>query len=336
MGAVQQTTSVDVCVVIDCNEWIRLKWLGSPIGLTFISALKRDPSLKLAIPEVLGGELDKHRAETARSLLRRLEDVSADIKAVTGDSTTAGVITMTEVSIEVAIRQRLSVIAEQAIYPDMSIDEVRRALVRVNADAAPNAPKNQQMKDSLLWEACVTLADDYRVIFVTGDNAFYSGRQPKNGLAHNLALEPSVNDGRLRVFPSLEDAMRFFAPESSVGSNEVVGIESKDLIATQARDAFSRSAIAADIQAEFEFRGVVPAYFRTDVPHAFAVSFTAFFYVNRNAEDRAQGEAAVSGECRLDTRQATIEAVNLQRISWDLKGPAGGQIKAHEVLDGEG
>jgi hypothetical protein len=72
--------------------------------------------LKLAIPEVLGGELNKHRAETAQSLLRRLEDVFADIKAVTGDPTAAGIITLTEVSIEVAIRKRLSAITGQMIY----------------------------------------------------------------------------------------------------------------------------------------------------------------------------------------------------------------------------
>lgn len=336
MSEVQQTASVDACVVIDCNEWIRLKWLGSPIGLTFISALKRDLSLKLAIPEVLGGELDKHRAETARSLLRRLEDASADIKVVTGNPTAAGIITLTEVSIEVTIRERLSAIAGQTIYPDMSIDEVRRALARVNAEAPPNGPKNQQMKDSLLWEACVTLTNDHRVIFVTGDNAFYSGRQPKNGLAQNLALEPSIKDGRLQVFPSLEDAMRSFAPESSVGSSEVAGIHSKDLIAGRAREAFGRSAIAVDIRAEVELRGLVPAYFRTEVPHTFAASFTAFFYVNQNAEDRARGEAAVSGECRLDTRQATIEAVSLQSIHWDLRDPAGGEVKAHEVFNGTG
>jgi hypothetical protein len=89
------------------------------------------------------------------------------------------------------------------------------------------------MKDSLLWEACVTLANDHRVIFVIGDNAFYFGRQPKNGLARNLAMEPSVKDGRLQVFPSLEGAIRSFAPESSVASGEAAGIESKDLIAAQ-------------------------------------------------------------------------------------------------------
>ena len=202
MSEVQQTASVDACVVIDCNEWIRLKWLGSPIGLTFISALKRDLSLKLAIPEVLGGELDKHRAETARSLLRRLEDASADIKVVTGNPTAAGIITLTEVSIEVTIRERLSAIAGQTIYPDMSIDEVRRALARVNAEAPPNGPKNQQMKDSLLWEACVTLTNDHRVIFVTGDNAFTQAASLKT-------VWPKISHWNL---PSRMDVYRFFRP----------------------------------------------------------------------------------------------------------------------------
>ncbi len=120
-------------------------------------------------PEVLDGELNKHRTETARSLLRRLEDASADINTVTGNPIAGGVITLTEVSIEVAIRERLSAIAGQTIYPDMSIDEVRRALARVNAEAPPNGPKNQQMKDSLLWEACVTLAND------CGPDHFWAG-----------------------------------------------------------------------------------------------------------------------------------------------------------------
>lgn len=82
--------------------------------------------------------------------------------------------------------------------------------------------------------------------------------------------------------------------------------------------------------------GVVSAYFRTEVPHVFAVSFTAFFYVNQNTEDGVRGEAAVSGECRLDTRRAAIEAVSLQSIHWKLRDPAGSEIKTREVLDGGG
>jgi hypothetical protein len=303
-----------------------------PIGLTFISALKRDGSLRLAIPEVLDGELNKHRTETARSLLRRLEDVSTDINTVTGNSTATGPITLTEVGIEVAIHQRLSAITEQIIYPEMTICQVRRALDRVNAESPPNGPKNQQMKDSLLWEACVTLADEFIVHFITGDKAFYADRDVNKGLAENLATEPAVKSGRLRVFPSLEGAMRAFAPESSANSSVTAGIEVEELIAAQAVQAFSRSPMAADLQAETKLRGVVAEYFRTEVAHTFAVSFSAFFHVNQGVEDRAHGEAIVSGDCRLDTRQAAIEATSLHSVDWRLRDPVRGEVRAHEVL----
>ncbi|KAB1119123.1 hypothetical protein [Micromonospora aurantiaca] len=331
----QQTVSADACVVIDCNEWIRLKWLGSPIGLTLIAALKRDRSLRLAIPEILGGELDKHRAETASSLLRRLRDVSADIGTVTGDHLAAGMVTLTEESVEVLIRERLLPIAEQAFYPDMTLEEVRRALIKVNAEVPPNGPKNQQMKDSLLWESCVTLAGKYCVYLITGDKAFYRDRHAEKGLAENLSSEPAVKDGRLKVFPSLESALQVFAPESSADSGEIVSRNSRDLIAEEASNAFLRSSVAADIpEARLRLRGVVPTYFRTEVPHVFATSFTAFFNVEQDAEAEGKGEAAVSGECRLDTRQATIDSVSLHSIHWRLPDAAGGVAKVYEVLDG--
>ncbi|MET8384296.1 PIN domain-containing protein [Streptosporangium canum] len=328
-----QPVSVDTCVVIDCNEWIRLKWLGSPIGLAFLSTLKRNPALRLAIPETLNEELDKHCTKIARELIEKLKDITVEIGTITGDSIAAGIVTLTEESIEVAIRQRQAGIASQTIYPTMTIEEVRRALSRVNAGTPPNAPKNQQMKDSLIWESCVSLAKNHQVFFVTSDNGFYADRQPKKGLAANLALEDVVKNEQLKVFSSLEDAMRSFAPDSSLDSNEAASIDSKDLIAAQAREAFDYSPVAADMQAEIGLRGVVPAYFRTEAAYTFAVSFAAFFYVNKDAEDSVRGEAAVSGECRLDTRQGTIEAFSSRTIDWRLRDPVKGEFRLHEILD---
>jgi Flp pilus assembly CpaE family ATPase len=59
----------------------------------------------------------------------------------------------------------------------MDLGEARRVLQRVNAETAPHGPKNQQMEDSLLWEACLSLAADYRVYFVTGNKGVL--RQPR-------------------------------------------------------------------------------------------------------------------------------------------------------------
>ncbi len=329
-----QPESVDTCIVIDCNEWIRLKWLGSPIGLTFISALKRDPSLTLAIPEVLERELDKHRAQIARSLLAKLEDVTAEIVTVTGDSIAAGIVTLTEEDIEVAIRARQAGLKDQTIYPPMKIEEVRRALDRVNAETPPNGHKNQQMKDSLIWEACITLSDRYRVLFVTNDNGFYADRQ-KGKLAANLALEMPVKDRKLLVFTSLEEAMRSFAPESAVSddSNEIAGIDIEGILARQAREVLERSSLTAELGLDIVLQGIIPSYFRTDTPHVFAVSFSAFFDVNRDVEDKRRGEIAIRGESQLDTRNGVIEVVSWTGIYWRSQGAPGMWIKADEKLE---
>jgi len=126
--------------------------------------------------------------------------------------------------------------------------------------------------------------------------------------------------------------MDILAPDRSIDSGEDVGIDSKELMAQQARAAFARSSIAQDLGPEIALRGVVAHYFRTDDPDIFAASFTAFFYINQRVEDRPSGEAGVSGECALNTRQSEIESVALQSIHWSLDDPQGGRFGAHEVL----
>jgi hypothetical protein len=133
----------------------------------------------------------------------------------------------------------------------------------------------------------------------------------------------------------LGDALRSFAPESSVGSSEVAGIESKDLISAQAREAFARSVIAADIRAEIELRGVVSTYFRTEVPHTFAASVAAFFMSIRTPKT-GRGERPQYPESAGWTPGSDDRSSGLQSMHWDLRDPAGGEIKAHEVLDGAG
>ncbi|GAA1867287.1 PIN domain-containing protein [Asanoa iriomotensis] len=324
-----QTTAF---VVLDCNEWIRLKWLATPIGRAFLSELKRDGSLRLAIPEVLDQELNKHRAEVAAELLGRLENIAAEINLLADNPLAVGPFALTEVALEVAIRHQLHEVAGQVDYPAMTIDQVRRALLRVNSETPPNGHKNQQMKDSLLWEACVALADELPVFLVTADKAFYSERTPARGLAANLANEAAVVAQRLKVFPSLESAMHAFSPAASVDRKQVSTEKVSDLIADRALTAFGRSPIFNDLMPTVSLRGVVPDYFRSDIPHRFAVSFSAFYFINKGVNDVPHGQAAVSGECVLDTRAASIDLVSLANINWKLTRPEGGELNSHEVL----
>jgi hypothetical protein len=134
------------------------------------------------------------------------------------------------------------------------------------------------------------------------------------------------------VFTSLEDALGAFAPDMLADSDEPQEIGTKNLLEAESRRAFARSAVALDIEARLTVRGVVAKYFRTDTAHVFAVSFTAFFHVNKDIEDRLHGEATVSGECTLDTRQTTLDSVTLNSIDWRLRDQDGKVMRVPEIL----
>ena len=109
-------------------------------------------------------------------------------------------------------------------------------------------------------------------------------------------------------------------------------IEIKEVLAAEALQALKRSRVGAELQGEMKLREDFTKYFRTELPHIFAVSFTAFFYVNPDVEDQPRGEGVASGECTLDTQYGTVGAVNLNHITWRIRDPSGNEFKSEEVF----
>ena len=60
-------------------------------------------------------------------------------------------------------------------------------------ETAPNGPKNQQFKDSAIWEAARELANIRPVLFVTEDKGFFEARNSDKGLAR--VLRDETNQG---------------------------------------------------------------------------------------------------------------------------------------------
>ena len=310
------------CVVIDCNTWTSQYWLGSPVGQILIAALRQDPQLCLAIPEVLGTELDKHRSRTASELLQKLNQATDSLNTVMG-GIGAGIVTIDEAAIEVASRNRMAPILNKIKYPEMTLGEVRRALEMVNSEAPPNSHKNQQMKDGLLWEACISLAAEHDVYFVSADNGFYFGKDAKSELAQNLASYAPVIEGRLKVFRSLHDALSEIAPELSVDpESEIQEVDIGGAASDLADGALGGSAIAESIKGIRDLRGVHKSYLKTDTSHVFAVSFTVFYdYRHQPGDANIKNEVAVSGECLLDTRSGEVHALTLKGLIGRLEAP---------------
>ena len=70
-------------VVVDTNEWIATKWFSTPVGRTFCDLIS-DTSMVLAIPEVLGAELEKHRTDMLSGLVSGARRALDDIERISG------------------------------------------------------------------------------------------------------------------------------------------------------------------------------------------------------------------------------------------------------------
>jgi hypothetical protein len=71
------------------------------------------------------------------------------------------------------VSARLAELDSLIVRVPISAEHTRSALDRVNKKRSPNR-KKEQFKDSLIWEATLSLSTDYRVHLVTEDYAFFS------------------------------------------------------------------------------------------------------------------------------------------------------------------
>ena len=76
-----------------------------------------------------------------------------------------------------------------------TFEHAKAALNMVIAKSPPNMPRDQQFKDSAIWQAVLTLSRDYTVRLLSNDRGFLVDRSdPTKGLAANL-LEDSRRAG---------------------------------------------------------------------------------------------------------------------------------------------
>lgn len=283
-------------VVVDTNEWIATKWLSTPIGRTFCDFVCSG-KVVLALPEVLQLELEKHRSQFSSDIITRASTALADLERAAGIP-----YPLPEPrEVEAAISARLAPIYSAAIRLAITQEHARSALKRINEGSPPNGPKNQQAKDSLLWEACLELAETRRVSLVTRDGGFYLDRNPERGLARNLAAEPAVVLGRLAVHPSLEEFLRTALPdevnESQGNIDRLVEEKSREYI--QQSPDFRKYFMTLG-EAEVRLRGF-PGQQRDEMTLAFTIRFTTEQDANTET-----GFVELKGECSFNRTRRDI------------------------------
>lgn len=214
-----------VCVVLDTNVWCSLKFLllNTQTSEALLYALQRRRG-RIGLPEVIERELEKNIMKVGIEALDRA--VSAN--AVLHDIAQPGFLPLPDQGrLRAAIQERIQELDEMIVRVPFTPEHALKALDRVNSETPPNGPKNQQFKDSAIWEALLELGRTYEVYFVTADKGFFEGRNPKDGPARTLLAEVNAecrslhivhSDGADGVVATLQDGV------PSLETNEIAAL----------------------------------------------------------------------------------------------------------------
>ncbi len=201
------------CVVVDTNVWYSNLLLRSSLGPSLLYSLNR-ASGALGLPEVIESEIRKQLLGVGLQAAGRIQQSFREISAIMGSHSPYTVPTSDQIA--AAIESRLVELDPLVVRVPLKLKHARAALERVNLNLPPNAPGDQQFKDSLIWEAVLELARRRPVHFVTKDNGFYEGRKPDRGMAAVLIEECNTRKVEVHIYRELDtclSALRDVVPD---------------------------------------------------------------------------------------------------------------------------
>jgi hypothetical protein len=235
------------CVIVDTNELRTSLLLNNTMGAALLFAMQQHGG-KLGWPEIIEDEIRKHALLRALDAIQRVRDELRALEILMGWRPDPGL--PSQADVDAAISRRIADLGPLLVRVPFTIEHARAALRRVNEETPPNGNRNQQFKDSVIWEAILELAATYRVHFVTGDTGFYERRDLKNGLAKELSNECSQAGFEVHVYPELAscvDALRTAAP--ALDTDAVVAALDSPLRTELGAEAAKREFILGEITA---------------------------------------------------------------------------------------
>ena len=188
--------------IFDTNIWMKTNLMRSSVGSALILNIDL-ASAKIGLPEVVREETMQNLIHRGLEHAERIHDSWSAICRIAPRLDDDWPYVPDEKSLRSYLNERwekLSPIIELfPTKPQHTMGAYRRVLKR----EAPNGPKDQQFKDSVIWECLLDLAEHSEVIFISADKGFYEGRRYEHGLARNLATELEEEGRSIRIHPDV-------------------------------------------------------------------------------------------------------------------------------------
>jgi len=235
-----------------------------------------------------------------------------------------------EAEIKSAVKARITELDSLFHRVNFTWEHAQSALKIINDKTAPNH-KNQQFKDSAIWEAILELLNSYIVHFVTKDNAFYQDGNPQiNTLVKNLKIECNKLGGIVDIYPDMASCLKVIQKNLPRIDDLNLILKIDGLINSQLRQD-----LLDDPQLTFQITDLVTerssvSPFITENDQKLALSFKLCYscndVYNDSGDERKDVILISKGDClyELDTEIISDITIDFEEISWEtLSGERG-------------
>lgn len=316
-------------VLIDTNIFIyKTKLLKTPLATSLLYLLKTQNGF-LAIPEILEYELNKHFRKNVIKAMDQIRNSYNEIEILMGVRDDYKL--PNDQNIEERVSKRLAELNQFIIRHPFTIDNAKAALKRVIDEIPPNGPKNQQFKDSVLWENLLELSNDYNAHFITQDTGYFENCKPENGLSS--VLKPEIQDKAIRVYFELTDFLDTFRVATPGIDYEKLA----ELIYHSLEEPFKEFCIEKGyVVGSMEKCSITP--YLTEDPQKIAIDYELVFNVLTQRPDNPDAEeilAFVRGDTNFLINKFQLDEIPLLGIEFynhDGQQLPGGLITARANL----
>jgi len=308
MGGLSMDTDNSVVVVIDTSIWIETRLLRSPLGAGLLYEIYRN-NLKIYLPEIIEMEIMKNTIKTGIEACERIKKGYELIEILCGERDDYRL--PDENQIEAAILKRLQQLKPVIERTPFEFSHAKAALIRVMYGTPPNGPKNQQFKDSCIWETIKELASDNVVYFITEDKAFFNENNYNKGI--NNILESELDGKKVVIYSKIESFLDKMRQEQPAFDSDRIADLIKEKVEKMLPDSQMKNWVQINSISDKSIKA-----FLTEEPNSIAMSFRIEFtltLLDPMSNSHTEGKGVIEGEGTLLVKNCSINNIQLKTIS---------------------
>jgi hypothetical protein len=283
-----------ICVVVDTSVWRAEPLLKTPLGVTLVYSVSRRGGL-IGLPEVVELELKNQILEAGLGFVDKANDASQMLR-ILADDPFFGTHPPTAETLNKKVDERLNQLSRIFVREPFTLDHAKAALEMVNAKLPPNGEKNQQFKDSAIWQAVLALSKRFCAVLLTNEKGFFVDRMPEKGLARNLIADCNTAGTQVNCFYGIGPYLEALKAEEPVFDRD----RAQQLIIAVAMPRLKSEAERLKAESTYLLGASISA-FPTEDPDRLAIDYTLTYKLDpvspafRTRDDEQYGVIHGSG-----------------------------------------